>query len=59
MVYQIAGPKGTAIYNFCSEANCADGMTPSGNLTLHGSSLYGTTIKGGRFGQGVVFELIP
>jgi uncharacterized repeat protein (TIGR03803 family) len=59
VVYEISGTEGTAIYNFCSETNCADGMTPSGTLTAHGSTLYSTTVNGGKFGQGVVFALAP
>jgi uncharacterized repeat protein (TIGR03803 family) len=48
------------IYNFCSLANCADGVSPFGSLIQDTSgNLYGTTSAGGMMGGGVVFELSP
>jgi uncharacterized repeat protein (TIGR03803 family) len=51
----------TAIYNFCSLANCADGSGPYlGNLIFDSAgNLYGTTVTGGTDNVGVVFELSP
>jgi uncharacterized repeat protein (TIGR03803 family) len=56
------------LYNFCSQANCADGAGPSG-LTYAGaaagvpydgvSPLYSTTAGGGTGQQGTVFRLVP
>jgi uncharacterized repeat protein (TIGR03803 family) len=56
----------TVLYNFCANANCADGATPSGGLIWDGSgNLYGTTVAGGanssasacQTGCGTAFEL--
>jgi len=54
----------TARYNFCSEANCADGANPltaiSGNLALGTEgSFYGTAINGGAYGNGTFFQMTP
>lgn len=55
----------TVLYNFCSQAKCADGDQPFGGLVEDASGdLYGTTSLGGSsagvcfpFGCGVVFKL--
>jgi len=48
------------LYNFCTQANCADGSTPLAGLVRDsGGNLYGTTEIGGAHDQGVVFELSP
>ena len=56
----------TTIYNFCSLANCADGMFPvAGVITDTAGNLYGTTATGGldasqnSLGAGTVYELAP
>jgi uncharacterized repeat protein (TIGR03803 family) len=59
-IFKIA-PNGafTTLYNFCSQANCADGMQPSAPL-IRGANgdIYGTTIHGGAYGDyGTVFQL--
>ena len=48
----------SVIYDFCSQANCADGAVPFGQL-ISGidGNLYGTTAQGGASGQGTVFKL--
>jgi len=67
-VFQIT-PSGTltTLYNFCSQANCADGSLSYGGL-IQGSdgNLYGTTSAGGRdvscngqLGCGTVFRITP
>jgi uncharacterized repeat protein (TIGR03803 family) len=39
----------TTLYNFCSEANCADGSQPEGGLVQHtNGSFYGTTLYNGN-----------
>ena len=56
------GPTGkqTVLYDFCKQANCADGVGPEGNLLFHnGPVLYGTTAGGGTNGAGVVYQLTP
>src|SRR5579872_4801320 len=56
----------TTIYNFCTQANCADGIGPEAGLTLGtDGNLYGTTDDGGDItcdgpsGCGTVFRLSP
>jgi uncharacterized repeat protein (TIGR03803 family) len=50
----------TVLHAFCAKANCADGQEPGAGLTLDGAGhLFGTTISGGKFGGGTVFELTP
>jgi uncharacterized repeat protein (TIGR03803 family) len=54
--------KHRTLYSFCSQANCADGDNPTGNLIIDASgTLYGTTLEGGPYDNdaGVVFELLP
>jgi uncharacterized repeat protein (TIGR03803 family) len=46
----------TTLYNFCSEANCADGSGPGPLIQGLNSSLYGITTAGGAYGYGTVFE---
>ncbi|MBV9860566.1 MAG: hypothetical protein JO267_00290 [Alphaproteobacteria bacterium] len=47
------------LYNFCSQANCADGAFPDAGLVFDttGYHLYGTTSQGGRGRNGAVFVL--
>jgi uncharacterized repeat protein (TIGR03803 family) len=60
-------PKGklTTLYNFCSDADCADGYNPYGGLIVGANgNLYGTTAFGGSGGYcigfcGTIFELTP
>jgi uncharacterized repeat protein (TIGR03803 family) len=52
----------SVLYNFCSQANCADGAFPRAGVTLGpGGELFGATPSGGSCnvggGCGVVFEL--
>lgn len=48
----------SVLYNFCSQANCADGKFPMGNLTLSPTGdIVGTTSLGGANGLGTVFEV--
>ena len=61
--------KETVLYNFCAQANCADGAGPnSGPVFDQKGNLYGTTFQGGLGdggcgygggGCGVVFKLTP
>jgi len=46
------------LYNFCSQANCADGSYPLAGLIVDSAgNLFGTTANGGAGHAGVVFEL--
>jgi uncharacterized repeat protein (TIGR03803 family) len=48
------------LYSFCSLPNCADGQLPVSRLTLDTKgNLFGTTLTGGAFGYGTVFEVSP
>jgi uncharacterized repeat protein (TIGR03803 family) len=55
----------TTLYNFCSQANCADGELPlSGLVRAANGNFYGTTVNGGAncsfdIGCGTVFEITP
>ena len=48
----------TTLYNFCSQANCADGA--GGTSLIQGSdgNFYGTTWAGGVGGNGTVFKFV-
>lgn len=59
-VFKVHGKTETALYTFCSQPGCADGSEPMAALISDKSGhLYGTTAKGGAYGQGVVFEITP
>jgi uncharacterized repeat protein (TIGR03803 family) len=48
----------SVLYSFCSEPNCADGANPFAGLVMDKKgNLYGTTVFGGAYGDGTVFEL--
>jgi uncharacterized repeat protein (TIGR03803 family) len=50
----------TALYDFCSQPNCADGSTPDGALVLGSDgNFYGVTTGGGANGAGTVFKITP
>ncbi len=59
-VFQMTAPSQmTVLYNFCSQPNCTDGLSPLGGLIEDASgNLYGTTKLGGADNQGVVFEIV-
>jgi uncharacterized repeat protein (TIGR03803 family) len=60
-------PQGSlvVIYNFCTQANCVDGVNPNANLILGvDGNLYGTTSRGGIssscvYGCGTFFRITP
>ena len=50
----------TTLYDFCSQANCADGSVPTAGLVQGGNgNFYGTTSLGGPKNFGTVFEITP
>lgn len=49
----------TVLYTFCSQANCADGSSPTTNLITVKGTLYAGTGGGGANGSGIVFSLNP
>jgi uncharacterized repeat protein (TIGR03803 family) len=61
VVYEITpGGSYKALYNFCSQTNCADGSDSQAALVQDAKgNLYGTTLYGGSYGHGTVFEITP
>jgi len=61
VVYEITpGGSYKALYNFCSQTNCADGGDSQATLVQDANgNLYGTTLYGGSYGHGTVFEITP
>jgi uncharacterized repeat protein (TIGR03803 family) len=59
-IYKIVEGTVTTLYNFCAEADCADGGNPYAAL-IEGSdgNFYGTTSSGGPFSGGTVFRITP
>jgi uncharacterized repeat protein (TIGR03803 family) len=50
----------TTLYNFCSQANCADGLNPVGFVQGTDGNFYGTTAPGYQFsGCGTLFKITP
>jgi len=50
--------KETLLYSFCSISNCADGEQPFAGLVRDSAgNLFGTTLVGGYFSAGTVFEV--
>ena len=50
----------TTLYDFCSQANCADGSVPTAGLVQGGNgNFYGTTVEGGTNSLGTVFGITP
>ena len=50
----------TVLYSFCSVTDCIDGNEPLAGLVFDkAGKLYGTTVYGGTYENGTVFELSP
>lgn len=48
----------TTLYNFCSQARCADGQFPQAGITIGADgNYYGTTNLGGAYSFGTLFQL--
>ena len=46
------------LYSFCSQSGCTDGAFPqTGLVQASNGNLYGSTIEGGAYGSGIIFEL--
>ena len=58
-VFKIGHSGGLAtVYNFCSHTGCTDGEFPqTGLVQASDGNLYGTTILGGAYGSGTIFQL--
>jgi len=60
-VFRVA-PSGQArkLYNFCTQANCADGDWPvAGLVAAPDGNLYGMTLGGGSKNNGILFKITP
>jgi uncharacterized repeat protein (TIGR03803 family) len=58
-VFKIA-PSGTltTLHRFCTQSGCPDGQFPqTGLVQAANGNLYGTTISGGAYGDGTIFEI--
>jgi len=50
----------TTLHSFCSQSGCPDGEFPqTGLVQATNGNLYGTTIIGGAYGSGTIFEITP
>jgi uncharacterized repeat protein (TIGR03803 family) len=50
----------TTLHSFCSQSGCPDGEFPqTGLVQATNGNLYGTTIVGGAYGTGTIFEITP
>jgi uncharacterized repeat protein (TIGR03803 family) len=66
MIFRMT-PQGatTALYNFCSQLDCADGYEPRDIMQAADGNFYGTTAAGGPYatnnysGGGTIFKLTP
>src|SRR5947208_8950297 len=47
------------LHAFCKLQGCTDGELPAGALLRDSGNLYGATLIGGKYGDGVVFKLAP
>jgi uncharacterized repeat protein (TIGR03803 family) len=48
----------TTLHSFCTQSGCPDGQFPqTGLVQATNGNLYGTTISGGAYGDGTIFEL--
>ena len=47
------------LYNFCSQANCTDGISPGALIRGRDGNFYGTTAAGGKNQAGTVFRMTP
>ena len=47
----------TMLYSFCAQTNCADGGGPATLIQAVSGNFYGTTLYGGAYGNGTVFEI--
>jgi uncharacterized repeat protein (TIGR03803 family) len=50
--------KVNVLHSFCAQANCVDGSSPDGGLTLRPDGHFiGTTLTGGSYGYGTIFDV--
>jgi uncharacterized repeat protein (TIGR03803 family) len=50
----------TTLHSFCIQTGCPDGQFPqTGLVQASNGNFYGTTITGGAYGDGTIFEITP
>lgn len=49
----------TTLHNFCAKKQCNDGENPESLVQASNGNLYGTTLNGGAYGHGTLFEMTP
>jgi len=50
----------TTLHSFCTQSGCPDGQFPqTGLVQASNGNFYGTTIGGGTYGDGTIFEITP
>jgi uncharacterized repeat protein (TIGR03803 family) len=50
----------TTLHSFCTQSGCPDGQFPqTGLVQASNRNFYGTTITGGAYGDGTIFEITP
>ncbi len=50
----------TTLHSFCTQSGCLDGQFPqTGLVQASNGNFYGTTIGGGTYGDGTIFEITP
>lgn len=60
VVFALTGSSLQLLHSFCADPNCFDGWAPEAGLVMDSAgNLFGTTILGGKYNAGVVFELSP
>jgi uncharacterized repeat protein (TIGR03803 family) len=59
-VFALNGESLQVLHAFCAKPDCLDGEYPLGGVVMDSQgNLFGTTSQGGKYGEGVVFELSP
>lgn len=59
VVYSVstATHRSRVLHGFCRQAGCSDGSNPMGAVTILGDAIYGTTLRGGKYGGGTVYRI--
>jgi uncharacterized repeat protein (TIGR03803 family) len=53
-------PRLKVLYSFCRKQSCADGEQPRSSVIFdNAGNLYGTTLYGGKYGNGTIYRLSP
>jgi uncharacterized repeat protein (TIGR03803 family) len=59
-IFEFSSATFQVLYDFCSRRDCSDGGLPLAGLQLDSAgNLFGSTVSGGRFNRGTLFDLSP